>query len=146
MANEAQVTSILRILKRDGNLITLSFQPSPVSFTVDVNGSKGPTPGALTIPVGGKVISFQELGTPGLCKLRNIDPDNYVTLGSRDPDTNRFYPFMELGPGEEYVIKLSRDLNEEYVGTGTGTTGPNNQIFAKANTAECVVIIEAFEK
>jgi hypothetical protein len=57
-----------------------------------------------------------------------------------------FYPLIELLPGESYVFRLSRNIQEQYAGTGTGTTAPDNRLRIKANGASCVVLVEAFEK
>ena len=146
MAQEANIRTSLSIRKTDNNVVILDYQSRPTSFNDSVTGTKGPTPGSLTIPVGGKVISFQELITPGYCVLKNMDDENYIEYGIRDPDTNRFYPLGEVGPGEVYVLKLSRNLLEEYAGTGTGTSSPGNQFFMKANGADVVVSVEAFER
>jgi len=145
MANEARITSSLSIQKRDGTLILMDYN-QPRQFVGTVTGTKGPTPGALTIPVGGKVVSLDELDTPGYYRITNLDTDNYVEYGIRDPATNRFYPWGEILPGESYVGRFSRNVREEYQGTGTGTGGEGeNQIFFKANTADVVCSVEAFE-
>jgi hypothetical protein len=145
MANEATVRVSLQIRKTSGSLTVLEWLNRPGAFQADVTGTKGPTPGALTIPVGGKVISLEELGTPGLCHLRNCDATNYVEWGVYDVDQDRFYPVGELLPGEGYVLRLSRNIQEEYEGTGTGTSGPTSRLFMKANTADVVVVVSAFE-
>lgn len=146
MASEAQVRTSLTIrkLSTDGSVVLIDRRYSH-GYSADVTGTKGPSPGSLTIPTGGKRVYF-DLTTPGLCVFKNLDGTNYVTVGVLDPDTNRFYPFLELLPGEEYVVRLSRDLAEEYIGTGTGTTSPGNPLFMKANTADVVVSVDAFEK
>jgi len=141
MADEAQVRVSLQI--RSGNL---DYRSNPTAFVADVEGVKGPTPGSLTIPVGGKSIDMGELTTPGFCWMTNLDDTNYVEYGVYDPDTDRFYPLGEILPGEVYILRLARNLQEEYEGTGTGTSGPNNRLFFKANTADVNVRIEAFEK
>lgn len=148
MADEATVMSHLSIQKRDATTgrVTLEFQSRPGAFTADVTGSKGPTPGALTIPVGGKVVSLEELATPGLCFVSNNDATNYVELGIYDPQTDIFYPLLEWLPGEGYAVRLSRKLLEEYSSTGTGTTGPTNRMFMKADGADVNVFVGAFEK
>lgn len=143
MAQEARIVSSLYIRKAAGNI---TYQSQPTSFVADVDGSKGPTPGALTVPTGGKIILFNELTTPGLCRLINYDQTNYVTYGIYDPDYDRFYPLGELLPGESYVLRLSRIFRQEYDGTGTGTSPPSCYFFMKANTAQCNVSVEAFEK
>lgn len=145
MADEATVRSALIILKTSGNLRLIDYPAANSEFRVTVTGTKGPTPGALTIPVGGKVIVLDELVTPGLCRIVNRDEDNFVTFGMWDQSASRFYPMFEVGPGEAYVFKFSRDVREEYTNTGTGTTGLAAKFFAKANTAACSVSVEAFE-
>jgi len=145
MAREASVRIGLNIRKLSGS-ITLMDENISAGFTADVDGTKGPTPGALTIPTGGKAVSFEELSTPSLCVLKNSDATNYVSYGIYDPQTDVYYPLGELLPGESYVLRLSRDLQEEYVGTGTGTTAANNQFFMKADGADVEVTVKAFEK
>lgn len=141
MANEIQWRGALRIT--NGNL---QYASPITSFNDDMTGKKGPTPGALTIPVGGKVIPLNELTEAGWCEMTNLDTTNYVEYGVRDPDTDRFYPFGELHPGKPQVVFLSRNLLEAYEGTGTGTSGPNNQFFMKANGAPCNVTVFAFQR
>jgi hypothetical protein len=52
----------------------------------------------------------------------------------------------EVLPGESYVIRLSRNLLEQYAGSGTGTTGPENTFRLKANEAAVAALVEAFER
>lgn len=150
MADEAVVSLTLRINKRsaDGTINQINYNKDE-SYQLDVTGIKGPTPGALTIPTGGKIISFAELVTPGLCLIKNMDDTNYVEYGvlDRDLTPDAAYTPFELGPGEAVVLKLSRNLGEEWIGTGTGTGGATSyNFFIKANTADVVVSIEAFER
>lgn len=148
MSNEARIRSGLQILKRNatGDRTLLDYQARPESFAADVTGTKGPVPGAITCTTAGTDISFSELTTPGLCRIMNLDSNNYVEVGIWEPTGSIFYPLMELLPGESYVIRLSRNLQEQYAGTGTGTTAPTNTVRVKANAASCVVLVEAFEK
>lgn len=140
MADEIQVLSGLVI--RKGNL---NYQSLPNTFTADLTGSIGPTPGAIVVDTLGVDVSFAQLTTPGVCRIMNIDDTNYVEWGVYDPETDVFYPVGELLPGESYVFRLTRNFGEEYAGTGTGTTSPTNRFRVKANTAQCVVVVEAFE-
>ncbi len=140
MSNEASIRSGMTI--RVGNLY---YESKPQAFTGTVTGTKGPSPGALTIPPGGKIVSFEELSTPGYCRLMNMDLTNFVEWGVYDPALDIFYPIGEILPGETYVIRLSRNIQEEYEGTGTGTTQPANYFFMKANVADVNVLVEAFE-
>ena len=140
MANEATVRSQLTITKD-----SLEYSSRPAAFTADVSGVGGPTPGLLSIPTTGEAVDLGELTTPGFCRVQNLDSTNYVDLGIRDPDSNKFYPLIRLLPGETFVFRLSPDVGGEY-GTGTGTVGPSsNQIYLKANNAACKVLFEAFE-
>ena len=140
MANEARVNCSLQI--RTGNL---TYTSQPTGFQADVAGVKGPSPGAVTVSTAGTDIDLSELPTPGLATLQNLDEDNYVTYGSYDPETTKFYPLGELLPGEIFPIRLSRLLGWEQ-GTGTGTDGPEtNRLRFYANAAECVVVVNAFE-
>lgn len=125
MANEASVRSGLEITK--GNLKYRSF---PNEFRADVTGSKGPLPGAVTVTTGGTDIDLTGLGTPGFCRLGNIDSTNFVEYGIWNGAN--FYPLGEIGPGECYTIKIARNFADN--------------LRVRANTASCVVVIEAFEK
>lgn len=146
MANEARITVGLSILKRSGSITQLNYNPPMSVVTATVTGTKGPTPGALTIPTGGKVIPLNELVTPGLCVLRNLDDTNYVEYGMLLTETGDFIPLGEILPGESYVLRFSRNAREAYEETGTGTTGTSGAaFFMKANTADVNVSVEAFE-
>jgi hypothetical protein len=141
MADEATIKAGLQVKK--GNIDYLN---RPIQFTADVDGTKGPTPGAVSCTTAGTDIDLSELTTPGWCVLRNIDPTNFVSVGVWHPQNNEFFPFLELLPGEQAVIRLSRNFTQEFF-TGTGTTGPgNNTLRIKANVATCVVVVDAFEK
>lgn len=148
MSSEATVRVSLTIIKTsaEGSIPLLDYSSRPAAFNVDVTGTKGPTPGAFSVDTLGVDCDLSELTTPGLCRIMNQDETNYVEFGIFDPQTNVFYPLGEVGPGESYVLKLSRNILEEYSGTGTGTTGPTNTLRFKANTAEVNVLVEAFEK
>lgn len=123
------------------------YQSQPTNFIADMDGDPaGPTPGGLVIPTTGRLIYFTELTTPGICWMMNLDPTNYVEVGVFDPQTNVFYPMTEILPGECWAMRLSRNFGEEYSGSGTGTTTPENYLRLKANGAACEVRIEAFEK
>lgn len=139
--NEASIRSSLQV--RSGELF---YQSQPTAFEADVAGSKGPSPGAITVSVFGTNIDLSQLVTPALCRVMNLDPTNYVEYGIRDPATGVFYPLGEILPGETYILRLSRNIQEDYYNTGTGTTASINFFHFKANKAPCVVVIEAFER
>lgn len=146
MAGEAQIRSSLQILKKTGAITQINYQSRPTSFKANVAGTKGPSPGAVTVTVAGTDIDFSELTDPGLCHLHNQDAVNFVEYGVWDPEGNTFYPLGELLPGEAFPLRLSRNLQQEF-GTGTGTSGADtNRLRLKADTASVSVLVEAFER
>lgn len=140
MANEAQIRASLQV--RKGGLF---YQSQPTAFTATVTGTKGPTPGAVQVSTAGTDIDFSQLTTPGLVRLQNLDATNVVEWGVWEPATSTFYPVGELLPGETFVFRFSRNLQEEYLGTGTATSAPTNRFRMKASGAACTVLVEAFE-
>lgn len=128
----------------------LNYLSRPSSFAAVVNKANGPTPGAMKVPTHGVDVDFSELtAMGGLCRLMNLDSTNFVTYGILDGLTSKFYPLGELGPGETYILRLSRDLGTRY-GTGSGTgsgshpTG-NETLHMRADLAPCIVLVEAFD-
>lgn len=145
MADEARITSILNIRKTSGTKVILEYTSRPGSFQANVTGTKGPVPGAVTATLAGNNIDFAELATPGLTRVMNLDATNRYEIGIWDPDNSKFFPLLEVLPGESYVIRLSRNLQEEFQ-TGTGTTGLGaNRFRIKANGLAVEALIEAFE-
>lgn len=142
MANELTLRTSLTV--RKGNLDYRSF---PSQFQLDQTGVGGPTPGAILCATApGTDVDLSELTTPGPAFVQNLDATNYVTIGIYDPQSNFFYPMLEVPAGKGYPIYLSRDLFEEYA-TGTGTVGPGtNTLRIIANNAACIVKFDAFEK
>lgn len=139
-SQQSRVTSSLQVTSGK-----LNYQSQPSAFIAVVNGSNGPTPGSVTIPVNGTDVTFPQLtAMGGFCRLMNLDPVNYVTVGVRDKSTNEFYPLLELLPGETYVCRLSRKLPMEEAGTGT-FLGSNTVLHAKADTANIILLVEAFD-
>lgn len=138
MANEASIQSGFNIVKKSGSITQINHNTLPSSFRATVTGTKGPTPGAIDVPTSGVEVDLSELTTPGFCRLHNQDDTNYVTYGIIDIDGNTFHELGELGPGESYVLKLSR-----VIGTTVGTA--DEGLFLKADTATCSVLVEAFE-
>lgn len=148
MANEIQVRSGLVITKAldSGNTLQEKYTSPIQGFSKTKTNVGGPTPGVLLVPIGGCAVDLSQLTTPGVCEIYNKDATNYVTVGMRDPNTGEFYPMLEIGPGESWVIPLSRWIMEGWTNTGTGTTGPVMQLWADADTAACKVVFNAFEK
>lgn len=148
MADEIRVSAGLSVLKRDATTGTVQnqYQAQPQAFQTDMDGVKGPCPGALTIPTGGKIVSLEELDTPGWCRLFNCDDENYCEFGVYVVASDFFIPLGEIGAGEGAVFKFSRNFRERYSDTGTGTTSEAAvQFMMKANTADVVVKVEAFD-
>ena len=124
-----------------GNLILPGL---PSGFQTQMAGYKGPTPGSITVPVGGVDVSLAQLTVlGGLCTVQNVDGANWVDLGIHDVTHNTYSPMIELWPGESYTFRLSRKLGEEYVGTGTG--GGSTALRIRANKASCDVIVSAYD-
>lgn len=125
----------------------ISYRSQPTGFQGSTVLEKGPCPGAFTVPKGGKAIDFSNLVTPGYCRIQNLDTKNFITVGVRDLITNRFYPLIEILPGESYPLRWSRSMLGEFSGTGTHpVTGPESvEVWILANAAPCDVLVEAFE-
>lgn len=140
MSREATILSSLRIAK--GKLV---YQSNPTAFYVDVTTAKGPVPGAIAATVAGVDVDLSGLTTPSLCRLMNLDDTNFVTVGAYEPTGSSFIPFMEIGPGETYVIKLSQSFGQQWAGTGTADEAGVVSLHIKADTDACVVLVEAFE-
>lgn len=141
MADEATIRSTIQIVK--GNIRYQPPLPAVIRETVD--GEKGPVPGALTIAITGTNVDFSQLDTPGLVRIINYDDTNYVEWGIWSTTHSKFFPLGEILPGRDAVFRFSRNLREEYTNTGTGTSAEINNFHLKANTAACVVSVEAFE-
>jgi len=125
MADEIRIQSTLTIEK--GNL---NYSSRPTLFQADVSAAAptGPSPGSLLAATAGTDVSLTQLTTPGVCRISNLDTDNFVEYGIWDSST--FHELGEILPGEFYVLRLSRNM-----------TG----LRLKANTAACECLVEAFE-
>jgi hypothetical protein len=142
MAGSIRVVSNLRA-SGPNNLLFQS--PIPAWSDTFVTGGSGPTPGSLLVPTDpGVEINISEVSIPGYANFINYDEENWVTVGIYDPATGEFYPFLEIGPGQAPVLKLSRHLGEKYHNTGTGAAGP--QLWAKADTAACQCAFLVFQQ
>lgn len=150
MADELRITSSMQIAW--GETPRVVYRSPSQSYTADISGRKGPSPGAVTISVIGTDIDFSQLTLPGPCEFINLeDPDDtsnsYVEFGIYDPEADRFHPLFELAPGEHTNFRFSRNFLEEYEGTDTGTSSniTNNRFRAKAYGDNAEVSINAFE-
>jgi len=141
MANEIQARVSLFV-----SADNVRYQSPQQAFNVTMTGRKGPTPALVEATTNGTDVNLSLLDTPGMCEVINQDSSNYITLGRWDSTTSTFYPFMEVGPGENYIWKLPRDINDEYSGTGTGTGSNTSTLRIKAANAPCSVLLNAFER
>lgn len=147
MPNEATIQSSLQILFPSG---VADYRGQPTQFNADVGVDAGPYVGVKSVTQAGINIDLSALTSlGGFCRFHNQDTvassTNYVEVGAWD-GTAIFFPLLELLPGETYVVRLSRNLGEEF-GTGTGTTGAgNNFLRLKAFNATVNVLVEAFNK
>jgi hypothetical protein len=141
VANE--ITARVSLTVRNGNL---TYQTQPTGFSADQRVAKGPSPGAITVTTAGTDVSFAQLSQPAWCRLMNLDPTNFVQWGVYDVANGLFHPVGVLRPGQMALFELSPNLGEEYTGAGTGTTAPLTTFRVKADTASCVVLVEAFDQ
>ena len=158
MANEITLSTSLSIFKADSNGVVLLRKNYSTSFQNDMSGNQGPYPGSLTVPTTGKLVYLTaEIVTAGWCWFANqgradgaAHTDEYIEIGVFDPQVTPapgvFHPLLELSPGEGFPVKLSRNLQEQYAGSGSGTTTPENYLYLKAYRASQIVNVEAFSK
>ncbi len=146
MAGEAQFSMSLTIRKMSGQLSLIDYNPRPTTYSLDVDGIGGPTPGQILATQDGTDVDLSQLSRPGVCRIHNMDPDNWVKVGRWDPDTDRFYPLLRIPPGMSQPLVLDNDVRDEYEGTGTGTTATFSTLRIKGVNASCKVLVEAFEE
>jgi len=140
MANEANITSGLNISKSN-----LQYRSYPTSFKADVAGSKGPSPGSITVDQNGTDVDLSEIGTPGFCRVMNQDSTYTIIVGLWNGST--LYPIIDLLPGEHYTVRLSEWFGEEFgTGTGTATTGTGNTLRVKSVSGNAETLVEVFDK
>jgi hypothetical protein len=137
MAGEVNVSGNLTINKRDSSttqtqpLISKTYQGN---LRADMAGAKGPTPGAINVPVmgsGGVQVDFSALTTPGWCWVEHqgradgsaSEDGDHVMMGMYDPVTDKFWPMLEWVPGLRLPLLLSRHIQQTFLGPGTGSAG-----------------------
>jgi len=142
MANEITVTGQLVISSGQ-----IDYASRPTSFRADMDGAKGPSPGAVSVGAMGTQIDLSELAHPGMCRMQNLDDTYTIHVGIYDSDSDRFFPMIELKPGENYIFRLSSYLSRDLsTGTsGTGTLGAANQLWARCDGGVADLLVEAFE-
>lgn len=149
MADEISVTSSLQIRFKSNSIQKVDYQSRPTQFKDDLVNSnvRGPLPGVVRVLRTGTVVDLSGLTIPGYYRISGqfTDPGNYVEIGIYDPGLDVFYPLNEIGAGQSYVGKFTRNLLEEYSGTGTATTTASNQLMLKAFNANVDVLLEVFD-
>ena len=148
MSNEATIQVSIRIYKTDTTdpTIVLLDENRSAGYSLDVEGSKGPTPGSFTIPTAGVSIDLSELVNHGLVWIHNQSPTYKVAIGIKDPDSGNFFPMLEFLPGMRLPLYLSEDVGEQYSGSGTATGTANNTLFAKAFGGPATLQVLAYER
>lgn len=146
MANEITITTGLTV--RKGNL---NHRPPRRTFKADMAGSTGISPGAILVTTDGVDLEFTELADPGWCHITNIAEDggSDIQYGPYDPETDRYYGWFNISPGESSVFKFDQQFQwESYPASeqGTGTGGQTNRLRFRAKTAACYVLVEAIER
>lgn len=151
MANEATVQSQLTISKTVGSK-QIQFNNLPNgSFTADVAGSGGPSPGTvLASATGSKIDLKAQLSDPSLYIMYNVGTVP-IDWGIWEPTTNKFFLLNRLLPGESYVGRFSPflfgDIGSGTAVAGTGTIGnDNNQLYIRGAGGVGYLNISAFDQ
>ena len=160
MANEITVNTSLSIRKLDANGTTeLVRENFSKALRMDMSGNKGVTPGAITVKpasTGGTQVDLSALTRPGVCWIKNLGrasgaastSADYFEYGIYDPASHKFYPLGEVWPGDEFPIpRLSRNIQEIYLGPGTGTAagGETARLMLLSATVDLNGYVGAFE-
>lgn len=145
MANEIRVLASLTL--RNANQ---QFSNNPSSFTADMTGKGGPTPGYLLASKFGTAVNLTQLTYPGgMCVITNVDADDTLIWGVYDLDgtVGNFTPVGELLPGELCVFRLAREIGQQ-LGTGSGTASVDTglTLMVKGYGGPCECKVEAFDK
>lgn len=145
MSNEIRVLSSVTI--RNGNQ---QFSNNPTSFTADMTGKSGPTPGYLLASRYGTVVSLSQITLPGgMCVITNTDATDTLLWGIYDLDgtVGNFVPVGQLLPGEMAVFRMAYELGQE-IGTGSGTAQRSSglTLMVKGLNAACECKVEAFDR
>ncbi len=158
MAGEITGTLSLNVRKSDSATPpnVLIDERLTARISNDMTGSKGPSPGSIQALTIGTQVNFSALTQPTWCWIQNQGPSDgsvataaeYTQYGIYDPASHKFYPLGELGVGEAVAIKLSRNLQEIYLGPGTGTAagGETARMMLLANSKAQNILVSAFEK
>lgn len=119
MANE--ITTTLKIAYAKNGI----SDSRTLTDQIDVSGS-GTCGGVQTIGTTEEALAVGDVSTKGLARFLNIDPNNYIEIGSYVSTV--FYPLVKLKPGESAVFRLSAVT-----------------VYARANTAAAKLDYMIFE-
>lgn len=151
MANEISYSYALSLYKAgaSGAPPLINYRQTR-TYQDTLNGSRGPTPGAVMVTKDGVIVSTAELAAQGgWCEFINKDGSNFVTLGIWIASLSRFDPIADIPPGLGFAMKLSRYLTQSFAGTGTAP-GPAASLRLKAAPGTpspgCEVIVNAFDQ
>ena len=162
MSNEIRINTSMSIRKlaASGTLTSpLIYQNYSAGMMVDMAGQKGPSPGAIKVKpasTGGTQVDLSALTRPNTCWLANqgradglaSSSADYFEYGIYDPASHKFYPLGECWPGDAFPIpRLSRNIQEIYLGPGTGTAGgaETARLFLLSHTVDLNAFVGAFE-
>lgn len=125
MANEINLG--LNLIIENGN-----FKDSiNESIIVDQTGIGGGNPGKIDVGTAVEAISLGDIGSAGICYLKNINGTNFVEYGAQVGTSLTLTPLGRLNPGgEPHILRLS----------------PNTTLLAQADTASCGIVIKVYEK
>lgn len=142
MSDEATIRQMVQIVVNGRKIYT----PSAASFKIDVSTSKGPTPGSVTATAGGVDVDLSHLTVPGLCHIINYSTTDYLEYGIYDSSSGVFYPLGEVAAESEYVFEFSRNLFDEFSGTGTLAASSTNKFRVRGGSSVVECAVNAFEK
>jgi hypothetical protein len=109
MSDEIKVTVKVGITKGD-----LSLTRTVNNHTSDQTGD-GMQYGVQNVGTSDEPLEMGDIGTAGICYLRNLDDTNYVEIGQ---DSGGFVALMKLLPGEVACGRLATDAPRAKANTG----------------------------
>jgi hypothetical protein len=148
MANEITFNVSLSIVKVDATTgIQIVYENDSGQNKVSMLGNSGPYIGTVSVPTTGMAVDLSgvEGGIPGACWLKNEDPANPVSVGTKDTMTGKFSPLLRLLPGMKYPVYLDPHIGVEESGAGSSTTG-TDVLFLKAFNGTCKVTLKVYPK
>lgn len=133
MANEIQVTSSLRVLKRDtdGTLL-IDYTAKPTNVIASMSGNHGPEGGIILATTAGTDFDFPDITAGGgFVRFMNQGP-NRIYVGLFDSANAVFHPFMALEKGESFVLRLAHTIFDGFANLRAQAVGSNSYLLAEA--------------